>query len=42
MSDPRNGIMMKMFHFIDIGVRAGSGNHLTDDGLNRTPFEPVR
>ena len=25
MSDPRNGIMMKMFNLIDIGERAGSG-----------------
>ena len=25
MSDPRNGILMKMFHLIDIGERAGSG-----------------
>ena len=25
MSDPRNGVMMKMFNLIDIGERAGSG-----------------
>ncbi|MBR3446951.1 MAG: putative DNA binding domain-containing protein [Oscillospiraceae bacterium] len=25
MSDPRNGILMKMFHLLDIGERAGSG-----------------
>lgn len=25
MSDPRNGIMMKMFNLIDIGERSGSG-----------------